>query len=723
MLFTGMINNQQTSAISRVTNSITTQILPFPSPRSSPYPLLPSPALLTSNNNSSSTTNAPTNRMYGLFQTATSHMQENLNAKFTKPVIIPRTNLSSNMSYSSSSPYSFEFQSAKSMQERQSSTTKPVITSATNTSSYCIPYLPNQRTYMEVDQGPPPKPISNGTLAPYQTPHLPHQNQGMTISKQNTFTNVNSPLIPMQSEFNTSVGFKNAEGAEISKWNNEKVVSWLSSLGLSKYQQSFRANEITGSDLLELTAVELQTQLGVFNYKHRKTLLEATQKLRSKFPLYEVHFLDKKNQIIYCKEVAQLLSIQSVQKICAFLLELKNYNFSNLFLQQILIKLPMETLEKLESKKESTQDEFLKAILSPSILQTSLRRTIKALPTREVNKYIPPEEICMSLRNQFPLFVHRQLDEVEKEFFSLTPAPSPSYGPSVHDFDTFQHRFNKFTHGRFLQFNWENCLIAGGSVLYCLLPQTDCYFATDKYNWSNPWVNSDIDIFLVGLKSIEFSWKIRQIYLHLLHYHGFSPLVVRTKNCISFVFGYPYRNIQVIFKEHATYADVLRVFDLDCVGVGYAGKDVFILPPAFRAINCSTNFYPSNFVKSDLRTAHITRIVKYFKRGFATMMYDDSTLITSDFATPVLCKVSLIHSFINFESLKISATNDTEGGYDDAYIPYGPTHTIDSIRESMITTLEKYRQTNKVPFFVIGTLDDCLDESTLPPNFTPQFSM
>src|SRR3990167_7440008 len=221
MLFTGMINNQQTSAISRVTNSITTQILPFPSPRSSPYPLLPSPALPSSNNNGPSTTNAPTNRMHGLFQTATSHMQENLNAKFTKPVIIPRTNLSSNMSYSSSSPYSFEFQSAKSMQERQSSTTKPVIVSATNTPSYCIPYLPNQRTYMEVDQGPPPKPISNGTLAPYQAPHLPHQNHGMTISKQNTFTNAfNSPLILMQSESNMSVGFKNAEGAEISKWNN-----------------------------------------------------------------------------------------------------------------------------------------------------------------------------------------------------------------------------------------------------------------------------------------------------------------------------------------------------------------------------------------------------------------------------------------------------------------------------------------------------------------------
>jgi len=53
-----------------------------------------------------------------------------------------------------------------------------------------------------------------------------------------------------------------------------EIAAWLQSLGLARYEPSFRANEIDASVLHSLTAEDLK-DLGVTAVGHRRRLLDA----------------------------------------------------------------------------------------------------------------------------------------------------------------------------------------------------------------------------------------------------------------------------------------------------------------------------------------------------------------------------------------------------------------------------------------------------------------
>src|SRR5438105_12862544 len=59
-----------------------------------------------------------------------------------------------------------------------------------------------------------------------------------------------------------------------------EIAEWLRSLGLERYEQAFRDNEIDGQVLPKLTADDL-TGLGVVLIGHRRKLLEAIADLRA----------------------------------------------------------------------------------------------------------------------------------------------------------------------------------------------------------------------------------------------------------------------------------------------------------------------------------------------------------------------------------------------------------------------------------------------------------
>ena len=52
------------------------------------------------------------------------------------------------------------------------------------------------------------------------------------------------------------------------------IVAWLRELGLERYEQAFRENEIDPKILLKLTADDLK-DIGVTTVGHRRKLLEA----------------------------------------------------------------------------------------------------------------------------------------------------------------------------------------------------------------------------------------------------------------------------------------------------------------------------------------------------------------------------------------------------------------------------------------------------------------
>ena len=57
------------------------------------------------------------------------------------------------------------------------------------------------------------------------------------------------------------------------------IAAWLRGLGLERYEQAFRANDIDAEVLPKLTAEDL-AELGVASVGHRRKLLEAIAALR-----------------------------------------------------------------------------------------------------------------------------------------------------------------------------------------------------------------------------------------------------------------------------------------------------------------------------------------------------------------------------------------------------------------------------------------------------------
>src|SRR5215472_2329092 len=57
------------------------------------------------------------------------------------------------------------------------------------------------------------------------------------------------------------------------------ITAWLRTLGLERYEQAFRDNEINESVLLKLTTEDLK-ELGVIPVGHRRILLDAIANLR-----------------------------------------------------------------------------------------------------------------------------------------------------------------------------------------------------------------------------------------------------------------------------------------------------------------------------------------------------------------------------------------------------------------------------------------------------------
>jgi len=57
------------------------------------------------------------------------------------------------------------------------------------------------------------------------------------------------------------------------------ITAWLRNLGLERYEQTFRDNEINESVLLKLTMEDLK-ELGVIAVGHRRILLDAIASLQ-----------------------------------------------------------------------------------------------------------------------------------------------------------------------------------------------------------------------------------------------------------------------------------------------------------------------------------------------------------------------------------------------------------------------------------------------------------
>ncbi|KAL9940390.1 hypothetical protein V8E36_001095 [Tilletia maclaganii] len=177
----------------------------------------------------------------------------------------------------------------------------------------------------------------------------------------------------------------------------------------------------------------------------------------------------------------------------------------------------------------------------------------------------------------------------------------------------FERVFHDFTAGSLRDLDYNNTLVAGGSVLTCLTQPESPGVDVDC---------SDVDIFLYGLTAAAATRKTQAIE-HCLRQNipGFEEAyyVQRNIHVITFVpterSTYS-RKFQVILRLYRSAAAVLASFDLDQVAVGYDGTEVWLQPRAVRALLTGYTLLTATV----LRKTTAARLTKYALRGFGVIL-------------------------------------------------------------------------------------------------------
>lgn len=180
----------------------------------------------------------------------------------------------------------------------------------------------------------------------------------------------------------------------------------------------------------------------------------------------------------------------------------------------------------------------------------------------------------------------------------------------------FEKYFDLITNNVFLCMNWDNVLIAGGSILSLLSSVPKEYKTSDEkiQEWFRNNGNfGDIDIFLYGLTDRQATKKIFEIYESIKNIIPKEILCVRGPRAISFVMGSNYRHIQIVLRNFKTLPEILLSFDVDSCAFGYDGENIYCSPRACYAMTRAVNTV-SVTKKSP---SYEYRLTKYGKRGYA----------------------------------------------------------------------------------------------------------
>lgn len=224
--------------------------------------------------------------------------------------------------------------------------------------------------------------------------------------------------------------------------------------------------------------------------------------------------------------------------------------------------------------------------------------------------------------------------------------------PCIVDWKQFSVQWEALTLSVFNEWDdslWENVLVAGGSVLMCLLPPHPLFtrrkassiignfdFVFHSYFEGIPlehyepskdinyymqnvrWPAGDIDLFIYGLSAEAADRKLQAVFAALraavMKQNPSAEVVfVKTANTVTMVAPAPYRKIQIINRLYHGKSNILNGFDIDCVCVGYDGKSVLATNRAIIALRTKTNT-----INLEIRgQCYENRLLKYAQRGFA----------------------------------------------------------------------------------------------------------
>ncbi len=171
----------------------------------------------------------------------------------------------------------------------------------------------------------------------------------------------------------------------------------------------------------------------------------------------------------------------------------------------------------------------------------------------------------------------------------------------------FNMKFYNLTGGMLSYINWENLVVAGGSVSNTINNEcsTRCV--------------SDIDLFLYGLNESEGKAKIEEIIntvrLYCEEQFNTDLHILKNKYVISLIpdrLSKRIHKVQIITRLYKCVYEILAGFDIDSSAVAYNGRDVLL---TLRSLNAFKTRY--NVVDMSRRSpSYESRLYKYYKRGF-----------------------------------------------------------------------------------------------------------
>jgi hypothetical protein len=174
-------------------------------------------------------------------------------------------------------------------------------------------------------------------------------------------------------------------------------------------------------------------------------------------------------------------------------------------------------------------------------------------------------------------------DFEDREFYRLfktgtTTRNIPSNIKLCSSMDKFYANWKDFANDLFENFNWKNVVVAGGSIVRCVLDekastnQKEYYSSSDEEDFhisdnifkykgniessiKPSFEYTDIDLFLYGVTEKEANQKLIEIFNHLKP-KG-DVFVLRTDSSFTFNLGNEYPRVQVILRKlPSTYRDL-----------------------------------------------------------------------------------------------------------------------------------------------------------------------
>lgn len=206
-----------------------------------------------------------------------------------------------------------------------------------------------------------------------------------------------------------------------------------------------------------------------------------------------------------------------------------------------------------------------KEIINRSICNPGNNPYFKHYAFGKILLYDLPESIVYRKDNQIPLIY-----ATEQRFKSGENVISSS----------FKHNFCYYTQELFTDdFNWSNCIIAGGSI-YKILGKNFMDCCDTEYN------KSDIDIFVYG-QTKKKKEKVRYLINYFITKLK-KIIIINKPNVLTIYSKYYHRDIQIIVGNYRTPLQILNDFDLSHLQLCYNGTKIQMTPNCFHSFRTQT---------------------------------------------------------------------------------------------------------------------------------------